>query len=194
MKRVNWEEQWALFAENFYEGCAHIDLSSFGSNKILKLKAGPGFGDLSHPTTALMLSLMKNHLRDETLLDIGSGSGILTLAGILLGAKKGIGIEIDPEAIEHAKANAFLNQLENEAFFSLEMPPTKTPLICLMNMIFPEQAGFQPEKINPKAKLWITSGILIEEKKKYLAQTQKWGWTLLEYQEKDQWMGGIFTL
>ena len=48
---VNWEDQWALFAEDFKEGKAHINLSPFGVEKTLLLTPGAGFGDLSHPTT-----------------------------------------------------------------------------------------------------------------------------------------------
>ena len=82
---VNWEEQWALFAESSFDGKAHIDLSQFGGASTLLLLPGPGFGDLSHPTTYLMLKMMQNRVQNLPVLDIGTGSGILALAALSLG-------------------------------------------------------------------------------------------------------------
>ena len=72
-----WDQQWELFAPQFKEGKAHIDLTDYGVCKTLQLYPGPGFGDLSHPTTRLVLQLMKPHLQQRLAIDIGCGSGIL---------------------------------------------------------------------------------------------------------------------
>ena len=50
-----------------------------------------------------------------TVLDIGSGSGILSIAAILLGAKDVVGVDIDPVAVKVAKENAELNNVSNKA-------------------------------------------------------------------------------
>src|SRR3990172_3771542 len=81
MNEINWMEQWEQFAPNFHDGYAHIDLSRFGAETPVRLKPGPGFGDLSHPTTRIMLELVGKRLKKRPLIDIGSGSGILTLSG-----------------------------------------------------------------------------------------------------------------
>ena len=190
MTTVDWEQQWALFAENFHNGMAHIDLSRYGVNATLKLKPGPGFGDLSHPTTALMLELIQGRVQQKNVLDIGSGSGILTLAAAYLGAKQTYGIDIDPEAIEHARLNAELNQ--KTCRFSLKIPKLTESAVCLMNMILPEQRQFDPSRLKKEAKLWITSGILLEQRDVYLEQTRKWGWELVELRVKEEWLGAVF--
>lgn len=189
---IDWTQQWELFAENFTEGKAHIDLSKFGVHKTLLLTPGPGFGDLSHPTTYLMLEMMQNQIKNESIVDIGTGSGILSLAALLLGAKKAIGIDIDAAAIKHAKQNGKINHLK--AQFSRTLPK-KLPKeqIFLMNMIFPEQKIFQPQKLNPYAKSWIVSGILAEQKKEYLHQARKWGWTPLSENRRNEWIGWVFS-
>ncbi len=87
--------------------------------KTLLLKPGPGFGDLSHPTTSLMLKLMKLNLASMqagAVLDVGSGSGILALAASLLGSGDVAGIDIDREANRHARKNARLNCLAHVRF------------------------------------------------------------------------------
>jgi ribosomal protein L11 methyltransferase len=184
---VNWEEQWSHFAENFNEGKAHIQLD----DKILLLTPGAGFGDLSHPTTSLMLQMMKGKVANESIVDIGTGSGILALGAKLLGAKSSLGLDIDPDALKHARKNAKLNNLQVR--FSKALPK-KIPNnnIFLMNMIFPEQQEFHPERLNSKAKLWIVSGILQSQKKSYLNQAAKWGWILQSEKAQSEWCGFIF--
>lgn len=187
--KVNWEEQWALFAENFRDGKAHINLGE----QTLLLLPGEGFGDLSHPTTYLMLEMMKEYVEDESVIDIGTGSGILALAALLLGAKSAIGIDIDPGAVKHAKKNAKLNNLN--AKFSKSLPkklPKKN--IFLMNMIWMEQLQVEPERLNERAHLWIVSGILNTQKKAYLKQAEQWGWELISVHRKSEWLGFVFSV
>lgn len=184
---INWEEQWAFFAENFYDGKAHIDLGE----KTLLLLPGPGFGDLSHPTTALMLEMMKTHVTGESVLDIGTGSGILTLAALLLGARFAHGIDIDPDALLHAEKNNVLNGLE--ARFSKTLPNKLPPSIVLMNMILSEQRLAFSSRANQAAKLWITSGILATQATEYLAQASDWGWELHSTHRRSDWLGFVFN-
>ena len=184
---INWEEQWASFAEGFRDGKAHIDLSRFGGAATLRLLPGPGFGDLSHPTTSLMLKLMQGKVKGQSIFDIGCGSGILTLASLLLGAKLAAGVDIDSDAIVHARKNEKLNQLQ--AYFSLFMPKRRFH-IALMNMISSEQEVVMKQTI--QADLWITSGILAQQRTDYLALTATWGWTLVEEANQDGWLGMIF--
>lgn len=185
---VDWEEQWALFAENFRDGKAHIQIGE----KTLILAPGPGFGDLSHPTTYLMLKMLKAELLGESIVDIGTGSGILALAALLLGARSAVGIDLDEKALEHAKKNAKLNSLG--AVFSKKLPTNLSKHnLFLMNMIFPEQKEFDPQRLNPFAKKWITSGILKSQKKEYLAHTKKWEWNLLETHSHLGWCGFVFA-
>jgi len=190
---IDWTQQWELFAENFHDGKAHIDLTRFGGSSILRLLPGPGFGDLSHPTTYLMLQLMEGRVKDQSVLDIGCGSGILGLSALQLGAKQVLGIDIDPEAIEHAKKNAELNGLQ--ADFGL-MVPEGYPgnQIVLMNMIMSEQTVVmeQKDRLNELAQIWITSGILVQQRDVYAQLTKSWGWKLKKEARKGEWLGMVF--
>lgn len=195
---INWEEQWALFAPAFKEGYAHIDLSCFGSPgaPLLRLAPGGGFGDLSHPTTRLMLHLMAERLKNQCVVDIGCGSGILTLAALLLSAKKGIGIDIDIDALSHAEKNKELNPLAKRAVFGLTVSLHEifSPLTILINMISSEQNvawASHPVLHSRKARI-IASGILVEQREAYLKMTSKWGWDLMEEREEEGWLGFVF--
>jgi len=76
----------------------------------LVLDPGMAFGTGSHPTTRLCLEwLEKNVTTGCTLLDYGCGSGILAIAAARLGAARVAGVDIDPQAVEAARANAERN-------------------------------------------------------------------------------------
>lgn len=186
---INWEEQWASFAKNFYDGKAHIPIQK----KNLLLLPGPGFGDLSHPTTYLMLKMMKKRVKNESVIDIGTGSGILSLAACLLNAKNAIGIDIDPDALKHARKNAKLNQISNARFIK-RLPGNLPPSLFLMNMISSEQRAVHPQKWNRCAKLWIISGILTEERPKYLKEASARGWQPIEEHRRKGWLGWVFKM
>ncbi len=61
-------------------------------------------------------------------------------------------------------------------------------------MIFLEQQELDPTRFNPYAKLWIVSGILVEQKKKYLKKPKKRGWHPIEEFSRGDWMGWIFSI
>ncbi len=192
MDQIDWESQWALFAPNFYDGLSHILLAN-GST--LLLKPGGGFGDLSHPTTRLVLSLMAPRVKNQTVIDIGCGSGILSIAAVLLGAKEAIGIDIDPEAIRHAQENASLNHVEQKIHFAKsfdDLPPG--PYVIVINMIFNEQknAWGSNQILHHCPATIITSGILHSQKASYLKQTQQWSWQLKEAHAEEEWCAFIF--
>ena len=101
----------------------------------LKLDPGLAFGTGSHPTTRLCLQWLDQHMTSgQTVLDYGCGSGILAIAALKLGAKSADGVDIDPQAVEAAQANAQTNNVE--ASFRLpESVDTQTYDIVLANIL-----------------------------------------------------------
>jgi ribosomal protein L11 methyltransferase len=192
---IDWNEQWARFSEDFRDGTAHIDLQRFRSPHTLLLSPGPGFGDLSHPTTYLMLSLMAGWLDHETVLDIGCGSGILALSALLMGAECSYGIDIDEEAVAHARSNAAINHLEKRAHFSRYLPKKMKTGIILINMILTEQKTVLGEipLLPQMAKLWIASGLLASQRKEAIDWMEGIGFQLIEEKTRGDWLGLKWT-
>ena len=87
----------------------------------IMLDPGLAFGTGTHPTTALCLAWLDSlDLQGKTVIDFGCGSGILSLAALLLGAKEVIGIDIDPQALQASKDNATRNGVDDR--LSLYLP------------------------------------------------------------------------
>jgi len=79
---------------------------------VIELDPGRAFGTGSHPTTSLLLKLMEEQdFTNKTIIDIGTGSGILMIAGKLLGAGEVYGTDIDEFSMEVAKENLLLNNI-----------------------------------------------------------------------------------
>ncbi len=94
------------------------------------LDPGLAFGTGTHPTTALCLNwLDQADVKDKVVIDYGCGSGILAIAAALLGAKKVIGVDIDPQALEATQANAKRNHVTIDTYLPEDCPDIKADLI-----------------------------------------------------------------
>jgi ribosomal protein L11 methyltransferase len=81
---------------------------------VLRLTDSDAFGTGHHPTTALCVEALEEVLSveiPESVLDVGTGSGVLSLAALMLGVPRAVGLDIDPQALKVAEENARLNAL-----------------------------------------------------------------------------------
>ena len=110
-----WHEDWLAMQKNGTESTL--------KKSVIAINPGAGFGTGTHETTQLCLKLLRNlgDLTDKTILDFGSGSGILGIAAALQGAKVYC-VEIDPMANDNAIENARLNHVEGRIQFLTSIP------------------------------------------------------------------------
>lgn len=81
--------------------------------KIIELDPGMAFGTGTHPTTSLCLRTLESVIQGgEEVIDVGTGSGILAIGAIKLGAKHVLALDLDPVAVSSARENTRLNGLE----------------------------------------------------------------------------------
>lgn len=95
----------------------------------LRLIDAAAFGSGLHPSTALCLEAIEHAATTDlpdSMLDVGTGSGVLALAALLMGVPRAMGIDIDDEALRAAAENARLNALDDRLTLALGGPDTLT--------------------------------------------------------------------
>jgi len=86
---------------------------------VLRIEPGPTFGLGDHPTTVLSLRAVRGHVsRDCTVLDVGCGSGVLSVGACMLGASSAVAIDIAPASIDVTNANAHANGVSDRVVVS----------------------------------------------------------------------------
>ena len=101
----------------------------------LVLDPGLAFGTGSHPSTRMCLLWLERTLRGgECVLDYGCGSGILAIAALRLGASVAVGVDVDPQALVAAQANAERNRVDAR-FFNTETAPDIQANLVVANIL-----------------------------------------------------------
>lgn len=84
---------------------------------MIQIDPGTAFGTGMHETTQLCIRQLKKYITNTTkLLDVGCGSGILSIVSLKLGAESALGLDVDPNAIHASRENAQVNQIEEDKF------------------------------------------------------------------------------
>ena len=121
---ADWNENWKKYFKAFEVGerlavCPSWETYENTENRtVLSIDPGAAFGTGTHATTSLCLSVLEQQVnKDSTVLDIGCGSGILAIAGVLLGAQSAVGVDIDAQSVKTAKENAEINNVQEKIEF-----------------------------------------------------------------------------
>lgn len=121
--REDWENNWKQYFKPIAVGQkilirpAWIDEYDADDRIVLNLEPGVAFGTGTHETTRLCLEALENNITPGCkMLDVGCGSGILSVAGMLLGASSAVGVDIDRLAVKVAVENGKLNGLAAPSF------------------------------------------------------------------------------
>ena len=144
---------------------------------VIQIKPGAAFGGGRHPTTRLSIRAIEyvlNTIRpnwldtDCCVLDIGTGSGILAIAAVCLGIKKGIGIDIDPCAISEAGENIALNNLEKRIVISDRKIDSfdQVFMMVIANLRYPSLKNFYPQisQLTERGGWVVLSGFRLHER------------------------------
>jgi ribosomal protein L11 methyltransferase len=127
-----------------------------------------GFGTGHHATTRLCLAALQSiDLRDRFVLDAGTGSGLLAIAAVALGATGALGIDDDPDAIAAAMENLAFNGVTNVEFairdlMKEELPTADVVVANLTGALVVRAAGRLLKAVRPGGVL-IVSGVLASE-------------------------------
>ncbi|WP_347862720.1 50S ribosomal protein L11 methyltransferase [Salimicrobium sp. PL1-032A] len=161
---------------------------------IIEMDPGMAFGTGTHPTTVLSIQALERFIRkNDTVIDVGTGSGILSVASILMGAKQVYAYDLDDVAVTSAKNNAALNNVEDRLEASrnnLLNGVTHQADLIVANILaeiivkFPKDAY----ALLKPGGYFITSGI-IEGKKELVRESLiETGFEIIESNRMEDWI------
>ena len=207
MADVNWEESWK---ENYppvpvgetLEVIPYWLADSVQSGRLpVILDPGLTFGTGAHPSTQMVMETMEQlNLSGWNCLDLGSGSGILSIAALRLGAAAAIGVDVDPKAEDIARENAAYNGYKDPEFTALTGNVTQDRELMdrlaqqeydlvLVNIVADVIIGLSPvlPQFLTERSVLICSGILDSRLEDVQNALQKVGLTVVQTKAKEDW-------
>ena len=162
---------------------------------VIAVDPGMAFGTGTHETTRIAARLMEKYLRkDDRVLDVGCGSGILSIIAVKLGASEAFGIDIDPEAVWASQENFILNEVETAAearYGDLTAGVDRTADLVTANLLtglIEQLTPAVPAHLVPGG-IYISSGILSEHEDRIRAVLEANGFEILEVLTEGSWCG-----
>ena len=196
------QEDWETGWKKYYHPIAVSDrlaicpswLSTDLPGRVLKMDPGMAFGSGTHETTFLCLEALSEHIKGgEKILDIGTGSGILAIGGLLLGAKSAVGVDIDPTAVKVAAENALLNGVSDKFTVKVgnlaeevsgKYEVITANIVANMVMTLSKDVG----QFLAPGGVYISSGIIDTRRDEVLACLNGLGFTVTKVREKNGWV------
>lgn len=172
-----------------------------GSRIPVILDPGLTFGTGAHPSTQMVIAAMEELLKPHgSCLDLGSGSGILSLAALRLGADTAVGVDIDPKAEDIARENAAYNGISSPAFTALtgnvltdkklmEALTAQHYDLVLVNIVADVIIALSPvlPKLLHEDSILILSGILDTRLQDVLDALDRVGLTVMNIRTQEDW-------
>lgn len=206
LPETDWEESWKdsyppqKVGENLVVLPYWLAEEETGRKKII-LDPGLTFGTGAHPSTQMVMEAMEQRVQPGWhCLDLGSGSGILSITALRLGAESAVGVDIDPKAENIARENAAYNGFAAPDFTALtgnvtgdrklmEQLSRKRYGLVLVNIVADVIIGLAPvlPEFLGEDTVLICSGILDTRLEDVLRALQKAGLTVTGIRQKEEW-------
>ena len=206
MAETNWEESWkdnypaVEVGENLIVVPYWAAEETNGRTPVI-LDPGLTFGTGAHASTQMVMEFMENCVRPGfRCLDLGSGSGILSIAALRLGAASAVGVDIDPKAEDIARENAAYNGFGAPEFAALTGNVTEDTALMeklrqqsydlvLVNIVADVIIGLAPvlPAFLTESSILLCSGILDVRLEDVKAALEKAGLEILEIKAKEDW-------
>ncbi len=164
---------------------------------LIELDPGMAFGTGTHPTTVMCIrALEKTVNKGDTVIDVGTGSGVLSIASALLGAEKVLALDLDDVAVSAAKENVKLNRVEDRVAVKknnlLDGIHEKADVI-VANILAEVIVRFidDASALLKKDGYFIASGIILPKKEMLKEELLKAGFDIVNLLQIDDWLAFI---
>ncbi len=207
VEEVDWKEAWKRHFHLLRVGRSlvikptWIQYQAQPGELVVELDPGMAFGTGHHPSTRTCLEALEEHMNQGMrVLDLGTGSGILTMAAIKLGAESVVALDIDPTAVKVARQNFRDNGASSRVSLARGTIPhslTRDKLFDLVvanitARVIKEKAPHLLEALAPGGIL-IVSGIIEEQRQTVEATLLSLGLSYLKTRSLDDWATLVFT-
>ena len=203
----DWINNWKEYFHQFYVDDILV-IPSWEQKKpedadklTLHIDPGTAFGTGMHETTQLVIRQLKKHVKDGCeILDVGTGSGILAILALMLGAKHALGIDLDPCAVNAVEENKASNNIPDKDFDLIigniiddkdvqEKAGTEKYDIVTANILADVLVPLTPVIVPclKKGGIYICSGILQEKEQQVVDAALSAGLDLLEVTRQGEW-------
>lgn len=201
-KNEDWENNWKAYFKPMEIGEKLLiqplwidEIDNPEHRAVLSIEPGLAFGTGGHHTTRLCLETLERYIKDgDAVLDTGCGSGILSIASLLLGAGKAVGVDIDALAVKTAKENGKQNGFTEPQYTILQgnladkvagaYDIVVANIVADIIMLFAKDVGrfLKPDGV------FITSGIIDTREDEVRAALKENGFSIVERNEQSGWI------
>ena len=164
---------------------------------IIELDPGMAFGTGTHPTTVMCLQALEKVVKSgDSVVDVGTGSGVLSIGSAMLGAKKVHALDLDEVAVKSARENITLNQVQHivEVYHGNLLDTVKEQAdVVVANILAEIIMTFTDDAftIVKPGGLYVTSGIINLKKDEVKAALEKSGFIIEEVLMMEDWVAII---
>ncbi|HBA68568.1 MAG TPA: 50S ribosomal protein L11 methyltransferase [Lachnospiraceae bacterium] len=205
---IDWINNWKEYFHQFYIDDILVipsweEIKAEDKDKmVLHIDPGTAFGTGMHETTQLCIRQLRKHITEETkVLDVGTGSGILSILSLMFGAKEAVGTDLDPCAIEAVEENKKANNIPDDKFRVMignlitdEEIQEKAGYECydivVANILAEVLLGLTPVAVKnlKPGGIYITSGIIDEKEETVAKAVRQAGMEILEITYQGEWV------
>lgn len=213
VKDEDWSENWKKYFKPIKIGEKVLIVPEWEKipkteRTVFRVNPGMSFGTGSHESTQMCIEEIERLVTSESsLLDLGCGSGILSVTGLLLGAKKAVAVDIDPMAVETAFDNLELNGLEKERLSGYDGDIISDKELCrkiseekydlvIANIVADVIIALAPfvKDFMKENGYFICSGIINERRDEVLESLKKAGLNVLNVRSRGEWTAVLCNL
>ncbi len=201
IEEQDWAESWKQFfypeeiTPNIVVKPTWRDYAPKQGQQVIEIDPGMAFGTGTHPTTALCIQLLEKYIRSgQSVLDVGTGSGILLIAAARLGATRLTGVDMDPVAVDVARSNMTQNKIDPNRYnlFCGDLIDTVSDTydVVVANILADVILDLLDSvtKTMQPGSLFICSGIIQAYREKVAQKMAACGFEIKDIQTRGEWV------